>query len=247
MFPQVTDQIRKRTRPLQAIRKNAPLIHLNGLHVHLAYSLWSQQPRDATSYCCVALQKREKDVTSWSICSLWSFQACRDWYTPVSHFTVALDRMEHLQENIFIINRLWLKSIISLHCIFWTRTIIKNKHYWPVSDFDGVGCDHGVGISSHPAELVLKLVSHWLIPACQALVSRVIVRHGERAAVTVPGVILQGFELWQTNTIKLITSANITTKKNKMFIIRLLLPYTIKSTSCSLQVNVYMPQCYSNG
>lgn len=38
-------------------------------------------------------------VTSWSMCSLWSFQACRDWYTPVSHFTVALDRMEHLQEN----------------------------------------------------------------------------------------------------------------------------------------------------
>lgn len=64
-----------------------------------------------------------------------------------------------------------------------------------MSDFDRVGCDHGVGISSHPAKLVLRLVSHWLIPACQALVSGVIVRHGERAAVTVPGVILQGFEL----------------------------------------------------
>lgn len=34
--------------------------------------------------------------TSWSMWSLWSFQACSDLYSPTSHFTVSLAKMEHL-------------------------------------------------------------------------------------------------------------------------------------------------------
>lgn len=32
-------------------------------------------------------------VTSWSMCSLWSFQACRDLYRSRSHWTVSFSRM----------------------------------------------------------------------------------------------------------------------------------------------------------
>lgn len=37
--------------------------------------------------------------TSWSMWSLWSFHACSDLYSPTSHFTVSLARMEHLEIN----------------------------------------------------------------------------------------------------------------------------------------------------
>lgn len=68
----------------------------------------------------------------------------------------------------------------------------------PVCDFDGVGRGHDTGSTSHPAELVLRVVR----AACQAVVTGVTVHqgcHGHRAGETVSGVTLQGFEFWDTN------------------------------------------------
>lgn len=63
-------------------------------------------------------------------------------------------------------------------------------------DFEGVG--QGGGKFSRPAELVLGYISYWLSPvgpAHLAVVTRVAVCERDGAAVTVPGVALQGFEL----------------------------------------------------
>lgn len=61
----------------------------------------------------------------------------------------------------------------------------------PVCDFDGVGRSPDIRNSSHPAEVVLRLVSS----ALQAVVTRVTVHHGYGAAEPVSGVTLQDFEL----------------------------------------------------
>ena len=76
--------------------------------------------------------------------------------------------------------------------------------HWPVCDFVRVGQAHSVGNSSHPTELVLGLVCYPLSPV--AVVTRVTVGHGYGAAVTVPGVTLQGFELWHTGNRKNVKS-----------------------------------------
>lgn len=72
-------------------------------------------------------------------------------------------------------------------------------------DFEGVGQSHAAGNSSHAAELVLGLVSCRLRPVGavrHAAVTGVTVAHGYGAAVAVPGVTLQGFELWNTEDLK---------------------------------------------
>lgn len=63
-------------------------------------------------------------------------------------------------------------------------------------DFEGVG--QGGGKFPRPAELLLEFFSYWLSPvgpAHLAVVTGVAVCQGDGAAVAVPGVALQGFEL----------------------------------------------------